>query len=119
MIQKRWNKISLNENLADFLKILADPTRLDILNILKDGKERTTTEIHEILDLSQPAISQQLKKLENVDLLKARRESRKKYYKIKDPQIFRILTLLNLYMSNISKDKIEELADIDILDTYY
>ncbi len=92
---------------------------MDILNFLKDGEEKITTEIHEASDLSQPAISQQLKKLENADLLEVRKKSRKKYYKIKDPQIFQILNLINLYMSNISKDKIEELADIDILDTYY
>lgn len=108
---------SINENLADFLKILADPTRLDILKLLKDGKERIVTTIHESLGKSQSSISQQLKRLENANLLEVRKESRKKYYKIKDPQIFQILNLLNSYMSNLNKDKIEELADLDIVDT--
>ncbi|MFW5895589.1 MAG: ArsR/SmtB family transcription factor [archaeon] len=109
--------MSLNENLAEFLKVLADTTRLEILNLLKDGKERIVTTIHESLNKSQSSISQQLKKLENANLLDVRKESRKKYYKIKDPQIYRILNLLSSYMSNINKDKIEELADIDIVDT--
>ncbi|MFO8017770.1 MAG: metalloregulator ArsR/SmtB family transcription factor [Promethearchaeia archaeon] len=109
--------MSLNEKLAEFLKVLGDTTRLDILNLLKDGKERIVTTIHKSLNKSQSSISQQLKKLENANLLEVRKESRKKYYKIKDPQIYRILNLLSSYMSNLNTDKIEELTDIDIEDT--
>ena len=111
--------INIIEQLAEFLKVLGDKTRIEILDLLKDGEEKKVTTINELLGKSQSSISQQLKILENANLVDSRKEGRNKFYKIKDPQIIKIFTLLNSYISNLNQGKIEELADLDILDTLF
>jgi len=109
----------LNENLSEFIKILSDPSRLDILDALKEGSEMSASEIENAIGKSQSSTSQQLKNLVNANILNVRRESRNKYFKIRDPQIFNILIEITIYLSNINQDKIEELSDVDISDTLY
>lgn len=109
----------MNENLSEFIKILSDPSRLDILDALKEGSEMSASEIENAIGKSQSSTSQQLKNLVNANVLNVRRESRNKYYKIRDPQIFNILIEITIYLSNINQDKIEELSDVDISDTLY
>ena len=109
----------MNENLAEFIKILSDPSRLDILDSLKEGAERSASEIESTTGKSQSSTSQQLKNLVNARVLNVRRESRNKYYKIRDPQIFKILTEITIFLSNINQDRIEELSDADISGTLY
>lgn len=109
----------LNENLSEFIKILSDPSRLDILDALKEGSEMSASEIEHAIGKSQSSTSQQLKNLVNANVLNVRRESRNRYYKIRDPQIFNILIEITIYLSNINQDKIEELSDVDISDTLY
>ena len=109
----------LNENLSEFIKILSDPSRLDILDALKEGSEMSASEIENAIGKSQSSTSQQLKNLVNANVLNVRRESRNKYFKIRDPQIFNILIEITIYLSNINQDKIEELSDADITDTLY
>ena len=109
----------LNENLSEFIKVLSDPSRLDILDALKEGSEMSASEIENAIGKSQSSTSQQLKNLVNANILNVRRESRNKYFKIRDPQIFNILIEITIYLSNINQDKIEELSDVDISDTLY
>ena len=109
----------LNENLAEFIKILSDPSRLDVLDTLKEGAEMSASEIESAISKSQSSTSQQLKNLVNARVLNVRRESRNKYYKIRDPQIFKILTEITIFLSNINQDRIEELSDADISGTLY
>lgn len=111
--------MSLNESLVEFLKVLADPTRLAILDLLKIGGEKSSGSIQDALNKTQSTMSQQLKILVNADLLNVRKESRSKLYKIKYPQIFQILSALKLFVSKKNKEKIENLTDFDIIDTLY
>jgi len=79
----------------------------------------SANEIEKVIGKSQSSTSQQLKHLVNANILTVRRESRNKYYKIRDPQIFSIVTEITIFLSNINQDKIEELSDTDISDTLY
>ncbi len=108
----------LIEPLVNFLKVLADSTRLKIINFLKNG-ENSANHIQTALNKSQSTISQQLKILTNADILNVRREGVKKIYSIKNPQIFEVLSVLNSYILNTTKDKIENLTTFDILDTLH
>ena len=89
------------------------------LDALKEGSEMSASEIENAIGKSQSSTSQQLKNLVNANVLNVRRESRNKYYKIRDLQIFNILIEITIYFSNINQDKIEELSDTDISDTLY
>ncbi len=110
---------NITDNVVDLLKVLADPTRLDILEFLKIKGEKSAGAIQKALDKTQSTMSQHLKILVIAELLSVRKESRSKYYKIKYLQIFKILSLIKLFLSNRAKERIEELTNIDIIDTLY
>ena len=63
------------------LKALADPTRREILNLLKGGK-KSAGEICEHFDISAAAISRHLSVLKEADLVYDTREGKFIYYEI-------------------------------------
>lgn len=65
------------------LKIFAQPQRLKILNILLSG-EHSVTEIAELSDIGQPALSQQLAALRRGQMVRTRRQSKQVYYSLFD-----------------------------------
>ena len=75
------------KNTARILKTLADPTRLRLLEILKQG-EHNVTALRPILDLPQPAVSHHLALLKDADLIIARRTGRKIFYKLNEKYVW-------------------------------
>ena len=67
--------------LQQTLKALADPTRREILNLLKNGK-KSAGEICEHFDISAAAISRHLSVLKEADLVYDTREGKFIYYEI-------------------------------------
>ena len=65
--------------LQQTLKALADPTRREILNLLKGGK-KSAGEICEQFDISAAAISRHLSVLKDADLVYDSREGKFIYY---------------------------------------
>lgn len=57
------------EQLAQFAKALAHPTRIAILNYLKEQSCCFTGDLVDIFPLAQSTISQHLKELKNADLI--------------------------------------------------
>lgn len=76
--------------LSEFYKIFGDMTRLRILYSLKD-KERCVNEISELLDVSQTAISHQLKILRLYNLVRYEKKGQMVVYSITDPHVKGIL----------------------------
>lgn len=68
---------------SDFLKALAHENRLVILCLLSE-RERSVTELEELLALSQAAVSQQLARLRHEGLVETRRDGRVIYYRLAD-----------------------------------
>ncbi len=68
---------------ADFLKALAHENRLLILCLLSE-RERSVTELEQLLALSQPVVSQQLARLRLDGLVDTRRDGRVVYYSLAD-----------------------------------
>jgi ArsR family transcriptional regulator len=83
------NLVELESN---FLKALAQPTRLQILYFLKDG-EQCQCKIIPRMKEDQSNISRHLTHLRDMGILDSRREGVSVYYKIKDKRIFRLLSL--------------------------
>jgi DNA-binding transcriptional ArsR family regulator len=59
--------------LNETFKALSDPTRREILNLLKD-KDLTAGEISDHFDMTKPSISQHLKILKNAELVHAEKK---------------------------------------------
>lgn len=78
---------------ADFLKALANESRLLVLCLLAE-QERSVTELEEILALRQPTISQQLARLRLDGLVDTRREGKTVYYSLASEDVRRLITVM-------------------------
>ncbi|HIR31406.1 MAG TPA: winged helix-turn-helix transcriptional regulator [Candidatus Faecousia faecavium] len=67
--------------LQQTLKALADPTRREILNLLRSGK-RSAGEIAEQFDISAAAISRHLSVLKEADLISDTRDGKYIFYEL-------------------------------------
>ena len=76
--------------LSEFYKIFGDQTRLRILDALLN-KPLCVNEISELLDMTQSAISHQLKNLRTSNLVKTDKIGKNVYYSISDEHIKIIL----------------------------
>ena len=74
------------EQLADFYKLFADPTRLRILAALS-STELCVCDLGALLDLKQPAVSHQLRILRQSRIVTSRRDGRVLYYSLNDEHI--------------------------------
>jgi ArsR family transcriptional regulator len=75
---------------ADFFKVIGDKTRLKILLALFES-ELCVYDIAEILEMSQSAISHQLRVLKQSGFVKYRKEGREVYYSLDDDHVKNIL----------------------------
>ena len=64
------------------MQALAEPRRIAILEILKDG-EQPVGELVERLKLSQPLVSKHLKVLKNAGLVESRIDAQRRLYRIR------------------------------------
>ena len=80
------------EHIANLFKGFADPTRVHILSLLQE-RERCVTEIAEAVELSQSAISHQLRLLKEMHLIKFRREGKNIWYSLADEHVKTILQM--------------------------
>lgn len=67
--------------LQQTLKALADPTRREILNLLKGGK-RSAGEISEQFEITAAAVSRHLSILKDADLIQDSREGKFIFYQL-------------------------------------
>jgi len=102
--------------IIEFLKVLADQTRLDMLELMRDEK-KTSSEIQKALGKSQSTISQHLKALSNKNLIIFDRINNAKSYKINNPNIFKLLVEIKSFVSTINQEKLKDLRDLDVIDT--
>ena len=72
--------------LSEFYKIFGDQTRLRILDALLN-KPLCVSEISELLDMTQSAISHQLKNLRASNLVRTEKVGKNVYYSISDDHI--------------------------------
>lgn len=73
------------DEMAMQLKAVSDPNRLKLLAYLKKG-EICVCELVNLLHISQPAVSQQLKKLKEAGIILERRKGTWKHYRLNDVQ---------------------------------
>ena len=77
---------SFYEIKARVISVLANPKRLQIVEIL--GKsERTVTELAEELDIAQATTSQHLAVMRKTGVVETRKEANFVYYRLADPKI--------------------------------
>ena len=85
--------------IAELFKGFADPTRVQILSALADG-ELCVTDITQAVQVSQSAISHQLRLLKQMHLIKARRDGKNILYSLDDDHV---LTILKMGLEHVSE----------------
>ena len=79
-------------DLADFFKVFGDTTRIKILYALRIS-EMCVCDIADSLNMTQSAISHQLRVLKQMDLVRTRREGKAIFYSLADNHISNILDI--------------------------
>jgi len=87
--------VGIADKQSRFFKALADETRVRILKLL-EVREMCVCEVMVALGLTQPTASHHLGIMENVGLLKDRKEGKWVFYSIADPQLIENMHKLNL-----------------------
>ncbi len=78
------------QDLADFFKVFGDATRIRILRLLLE-KERNVGSIAEELDMTQSAVSHQLRTLRQNNLVRYHKEGKTVYYALDDDHVRTVL----------------------------
>ncbi len=92
------------ESQAHLLKVLANPARLQILDILREG-EHCVCHLEAVLGLRQPYVSQQLMVLRKARLVVDRKDGLRVYYRVRDPGIYGLLDVARSLISRRAQKK--------------
>ncbi len=103
-------------SVVEFLRVLADPTRLEILEYLK-GNEKPSSEIQIKLNRSQSTTSKHLNMLVDNNLIYYDKKDNIKYYKVKNINIFNLIDRISSMVTDNNKEKFKDVRDQDIYDT--
>ena len=82
---------------SEVLKALAQPTRLKILELLRNG-ERCICEIVPAINGEQSNISRHISTMQKSHLITTRKDGVKVMVKVRDPRIFEILDSVGLFL---------------------
>ncbi len=82
---------------AEVLKALAQPTRLKILEMLRNG-ERCICEIVPAINGEQSNISRHISTMQKSHLITTRKDGVKVMVKVRDPRIFEILDTVGVFL---------------------
>jgi ArsR family transcriptional regulator, arsenate/arsenite/antimonite-responsive transcriptional repressor len=89
----------------DAFKALADPTRREILRLLRSG-ERTAGELASRFDMSKPSVSHHFAVLKAADLIRSRRDGQQIYYALNTTVVEDLLAMIwDLFPGNRENGK--------------
>ena len=94
-VKKAINELpndGLIADLSDMFKIFGDQTRVKILMALESG-ELCVCDIAAVMNMSQSAISHQLRVLKQSNIVKTRRQGKVVYYSISDDHVKEIFDI--------------------------
>ena len=94
---------------ADFLSVLAQPTRLKILYFLREG-EKCACKINPYMQEDPSVISRHLVKMREAGILDSRKEGVWIHYRIKEPRVFQILKTIDDILLSAAQEKAQEFA---------
>ena len=77
-------------DLSELFRVFGDSTRIKILYVLFES-ELCVCDIARVLDLTQSAVSHQLRILKQSQLVKSRRDGKSVFYSLADDHVYRII----------------------------
>ena len=85
-------KENTSAHLADLFSALSDPTRLRIISVLLEA-ELNVGEIASQLEMTESAVSHQLRGLRQLRLVRSRKNGRQVYYALDDDHVEKLYRL--------------------------
>jgi len=87
---------------AKLFRGFADPSRLSILQALRDS-ERTVSELVQSTGLTQPNVSNHLSCLRDCGLVSLRQQGRFAYYSLSDDRVAQLLSLADELLADVAR----------------
>ena len=104
---------SLRRFKAGVFQALAHPTRIAIVELLRDEGEVAVSRIYERLGLEQANASQHLAVLRGKQIVVGRKNGNQVFYSLRDPILGKILNLMRQYFQAHLKEAMELLKDMN------
>jgi len=111
MEKQKENKIY--ELHAEICKILANPKRLQILNLLRN-KEMSVNELASLLEIREANVSQHLTVMRQKGILVARREGVNIYYRIANPKVIKACDIMREVLLEQLEERAQLVEDIQV-----
>ena len=92
IVNKKLPQEEVLYDLAELFKIFGDSTRVKILYALLEAEELCVCDIASLMDVTQSAVSHQLRVLKTSKLVKFRKEGKTVFYSLADEHVIRILS---------------------------
>ncbi len=102
---------------AGVFQALAHPTRIAIVELLRDEGEVPVTAIHERLNLEQANVSQHLAVLRSKQIVNSRKDANQVFYSLRDRVIGKVLDLMRQYFETHLNEVLELLKDMKLEET--
>jgi ArsR family transcriptional regulator len=103
---------TLRQFKASIFQALAHPTRVAIIEVLRDG-ELPAGAIIERLGLEQANASQHLSILRVKQIVSSRKEGNQVFYSVRDPLLIEVLDIMRRYFQAHVEEAISMLKEID------
>lgn len=104
---------SLRRFKAGVFQALAHPTRIAIVELLRDEKAVSVSRIYEELGLEQANASQHLAVLRSKQVVVGRKNGNQVFYSLRDPILGQILDLMREYFQAHLSEALEMLKDME------
>src|SRR3989344_4038291 len=96
---------------AEICKVFSNPTRLEILNLLRD-KELSVTELIERTKLNQANISQHLSIMKSKGIVTSNRKGKNIYYKLTNPKTIKAFDIIrDVLGEKLTDEQLEAMGD--------
>ena len=106
---------TLRQFKANIFQALAHPTRIAIIEVLRDGELPAGT-IIERLGLEQANASQHFSILRAKQIVSSRKEGNQVFYSVRDPLLIEVLDIMRRYFQAHVEEAMSMLQQIDLLD---
>jgi DNA-binding transcriptional ArsR family regulator len=103
---------SLRRFKAGVFQALAHPTRIAIIELLRDERDLPVSRILERLGLEQANVSQHLAVLRSKQLVIGRKDGNQVFYSLRDPILGKVLDLMRQYFQAHLKEALALLKDM-------
>ena len=103
---------SLRRFKAGVFQALAHPTRIALVELLRDEGEVPVRRLYERLDLEQANVSQHLAVLRSRQIVVGRKDGNQVFYSLRDPILGKVLDLMRQYFQAHLSEALELLEDM-------